>query len=111
MKPGGRLPRIEEYETVLSLCRGSARRREEAMLKALGTIVLVFFLLAFLAFGGLGLLLGLIGGIFGLIAGAIGAVVGLVGSIFGAFIGLGAVLAPLLAVLLIVGGAMYLLSA
>jgi len=81
------------------------------MLKALGAICLAFLLLVFLGFGGLGLLLGLIGGIFGLIAGVIGAVVGLVGSIFGAFIGLGAVLAPLLALLLIIGGAMYLLSA
>lgn len=82
------------------------------LLKAIFITVLVLVLLSALVNGGLGILFGLIGGIVGLIfgiAGAVlGAVAGILGAIVGAAAGLVALAVPVLAVVLMVMGVVYL---
>ncbi len=71
------------------------------MLRTIGALFVAMFTLAFLALGGLGLLVGIVGGVIGLVIGLVTGVVGLVGAVI---VSVAGAAFPLVAVVLIVAG-------
>ena len=84
-------------------------------MRIVGITLIVMALIMILGGGGIGVVFGLIGGIFGIVAGIFGAVVGvaagLIGAVAGIFGGLFVVILPILAVGLIIGGIVHLITA